>query len=199
MKKQDVKFTEVYEGLIFAENKSWNCSLNDKDIPLAYYIEIINMDDVTGEPEYKQYPYLVSISIVTSKPHKSFYEGDGKANKYSLMQDMVNYMGGVPIDHDLLSTDKLNKNITDELKAKDAKIVTHKQFYGTLAAQRGPSAEITYPQFKNYENAGAWAKELIKLYGGMHMLLCGFLLDRPINLMGETGWSVIERQVGGCQ
>lgn len=194
--KSDIKYTEIVEGQYVAESKHWSCEIDER-IPLAYHIEVLNMDDATGEPEYKQYPFVVSISIIAAKPSKKFYEGDGKADRYSTIYDCVSYMGGVPVDHKFLDTDKLNKNITEELKAKQAKLVTYKANFGTLAAQRGAGAEITYPQFKDHDVALAWAKELVSSYGDMLMTLVGFTLDQPINMAGDNGWSTIEHQVTG--
>lgn len=195
--KNYTKFTEIYEGHIIAEKKVWTCEVEDKEVPLAIYIEILDMKEATGEPEFKQYPFVVSFGIMAAKPHKSFYEGEGKVERLSLLSDCHSYMGSVPIDHLLLETDKLNKNITLELKAKDAQLTTHKAEFGTLAAQQGKGAEITYPQFKTYEAAEKWAKTMVEKYADVHMMCVGFVLDRPINMMGEPGWNTITKQVEG--
>lgn len=193
---KDITVSEVYEGHYLAESKHWQCEI-DKRIPLAIYVEITNMDDATGEPEFADYPYLVGFQIVAAKPAKSFYEGSGKPDRLSTIADCVSYMGGVPIDHKLLNIDSINDEITGELNAKTAKLVTHSQDFGTLAAQEGKGAKITYPQFKNADDALAWAESMINRYADAVMGLVGFTLDQPINMMGENGWSVIEHQVNG--
>ncbi len=195
-----ITFNEIFEGHIVAEHKSWACQVTDENgeevnVPLAAYIEITDMDEATGEKEFKQYPFVVSISMVVANPHASFDESNmPKTDRLSLIYDAVSYMGGVPVDHTLLDTDSINQNITAELKAKDAKLVTHKAHFGTYAAQKGRGAEITYPQFKTYDAAEKWAKEIVSRYAFSVFGLCGFVLDRPINLMGETGWRTIEMQ-----
>ena len=200
MFKSETKFAEYTEGHIVATSKHWSCTMGDDDkrVPLAIYIEILNMDDATGEKQFKHYPYVVSFSIVSGKPHKSYNEADtSKPDVLSLIYDAHSYMGGVPIDHTLLNTDKLNEDLTSDLKAKEAKLVTEAQNFGTLAAQQGKGAEITYPQFKTYDAAEKWAKEMVLRYGDPTMTLCGFILDRPINMIGDSGWSVIESMTFG--
>lgn len=196
MKK--LTFKDTYNGFV-AFNPNWICGLEDNDdVELALYCEITDMYEATGEKEFEQYPIVASIQIVVADPHKSFDESDNKdANRLSLISDMVSYMGGVPVDHDYISTDKSNKDITSHLKIKDACLVTHTHDFGTLAAQRGKGTSFSYPQFKTEDAAKAWVQELIKLYGDTLMMMVGFTLDRPINMIGDTGWKTIEQQVKG--
>lgn len=194
-----IKFKEQYNSVV-AFNKNWVCGLSDQDnVELALHCEIVDMDGATGEPEYKEYPYVVSVSIVAAYPHHSFNElmGEDKPDQLSLIEDCMSYMGGVPVDHKLLDMDKDNKDITGNLKAKEACLVTKACDYGTVAAQNGKGTEITYPQFKTEEAAQKWIKELVKLYGDCLMSFVGFTLDQPINMIGDTGWGVIENQVSG--
>lgn len=193
-----IKFKEMYNGLV-AFNENWHCGLDDQEVELALHCEILNMDEMTGEAEFKEYPFVVSVAIVAANPHESFNElgENDKPSQMSLIEDCMSYMGGVPIDHKLLSTDKINKNITGELKAQDACFKTHTADYGTLAAQESPGSSITYPQFRTEEAAQKWVKELVKLYGDVLMTLVGFTLDQPINMIGDTGWSIVENQVKG--
>jgi len=193
------EFSEIFEGHLVAENKNWQCEM-DKPIKLAYYIEILNMDDATGEEQYKDYPYIVSIGICAAKPHKSFDETDNdhKPSKLDLIYYCNSYMGNVPVDHKFIDTDAINKNITSELKACDAYMHTYKADCGTVAAQKDQGAKITYPQFKEYDCAEKWAKALVNEYGDMLMSLIGFTLDQPINMAGDTGWNTIEQQVKGA-
>lgn len=201
--KANIKFTGLMsdgaEGLHIAEQKGWQCTLgdDDKSVPLCYIMEVIDMHGATGEAEFKKYPYLVSIGMMAVKPHKSFYEGEGKADRLSTIYDCNSYMGSVPVDHKLIQTDSLNKKIMSKLKSGDACLVTQKPQFGTFAAQNGKGAEFQYPQFKTAEAAYEFGKQLIENYGNVTMTLCGFLLDQPINMMGETGWKTIETQVNG--
>lgn len=202
-----MKFEEIYPGSddvkIFATSKNWKVGLSDAldeplDIPVGLYCSAINMYEATGEKEFKQYPYYIEIEIMAAKPHKSFYEGEGTPDALSLIEDTHSYMGGVPVTHQFISTDGLNKKLMDNLKSKDAKIRTETPTFGTVAAQRGRGAEFSYPVFKTAEAAEKFLKDLVRSYGDVIMgMMVGFILDGPINMIGETGWSVIEHQVTG--
>jgi len=196
-----IKFEDSYNGFV-AFNKAWQCGLSDDiDTELAFHVEIMDIVDATGEGN-EDYPFVVSIGIVAANPHESFNENEHESghcdiNQLGLIQDCVNYMGSVPVDHKFLGTDSLNRKITDNLKIGDATLVTSKHDFGTVAAQNGKGSKLTYPQFKTEDTARAWAKEMIKLYADTLMSLSGFILDAPINMIGDTGWSVIEKQVNG--
>lgn len=193
-----IKFAgDKSEGITIAENKAWHCELNEKSVPLCLVIEVIDMYEATGEKEFEQYPYLVSIGIMANKPHKSFYEGEGRPNKLDLIYDCNGYMGSIPVDRKFIQTDALNHNITGKLNIKDACLVTVKCDFGTIAAQEGKGSSFIYPQFKTDEAACKYAQELVKLYGNTLMTLVGFTLDQPINLAGDSGWSQIETMVNG--
>jgi hypothetical protein len=195
-----IKFKKGYNSVI-AFNKEWMCELDDKEVELALHCEISDMFEATGEKEFKEYPYLVSVSIIAANPHESFNELDEKykPDKFSLIEDCVSYMGGVPVDHKLIETDKLNHDITSKLIAKDAMLVKTTHDFGTVAAQKGRGTVTVYPQFSTEEAAKEWTKELIRLYGNTLMGLVGFVLDAPINMVGDTGWRVVEKQVKGCK
>lgn len=201
MKKSNIKFTGLHgedaEGLHIAENESWNCEINDKEIPLCIIMEVLDMHGATGEPEFEQYPFIVSIGIIATKPHESFYEGEGEFNKLDLIYDCNGYMGSIPIEHKLLKIDSLNKNLMDELKSKSAKIVTQRQEFGAVAAQNGKGSEISYPQFKTAEAAYNFGQSLINNYGDILMITVGFVLDQPINMIGYDGWKQINTMIEG--
>lgn len=193
-------YKDEFEGLHVVDDKSWYCEIDDgKEVPLSLLIEVTDMYGATGEPEFKDYPFVFSVGIIASKPHKSFYEGEGKPTRQGLLYDCNGYMGTIPVDHKLLRTDELNKKLMGELKAKVAKIVTHTHDYGTLAAQEGKGSSISYPQFKTAKDAYEFAKALVDAYGHSIMRLVGFTLDQPINMIGDTGWSQIETMVKGVK
>jgi len=194
-----INFKDSYNGLV-AFNPNWVCELDEKEVELALHIEIIDMKEATGEKEYEQYPFLVSISVIAANPHESFNEDEAnKATQMSLIEDCMSYMGGVPIDHKFIETDRLNQDITGNLKAKEAMLITIASNFGTYAAQNGKGSKLTYPQFKTKSAAEIWAKQLVKLYSGSLMTLIGFTLDMPINMMGDIGWGVIEKQSNGLK
>lgn len=196
--KKEIKFEEIFEGHLVADNKNWTCEIDGEQVELSIHIETIDMDSATGEPEFNDYPFISSFSIVAHSPHESFDESEEKEpGRLGLIYDAVSYMGGVPIDHKLYDIDALNENLMGELKAKDAFLKTHKAEFGTLAAQQGKGASITYPQFKELEHAEAFAKHIIEKYADTVMSLVGFTLDQPINMMGDDGWGIISHMVSG--
>lgn len=193
MKKLEIN--EIMEGHLIVDSPEWTYN----DIPVSIHIEILNMDDATGEPEYKDYPFLVSFEIVAANPHESYDETDSdfKPDRISLLYDAISYMGGVPIDHDFYSLDAENKDLMGNLKAKEALLRTHGAKFGTVAAQRGEHYKFTYPQFKDYEAAEKFAKAMIKNYAEELLSDAEELIERPINMMGECGSRIIVSMAEG--
>lgn len=196
IKTMNLTMHDDCEGQHVFESKHWSCTISGKKVPLVILMEVLNMEDITGEEEY---PYLVSVSLMVARPHKSFYEGKGKPSKGELLYECHQYIGGVPFDHELIKIDTLNNNIMGELRAKNAKIKTTKHDYGTIAAQEGKGSSFSYPMFKDSESAYEFGKQLIEAYGDTLLGLVGFILDKPINLVGETGWNVLRKQLKGVK
>lgn len=194
---------EIFGGQYFVECEGLNVGLGDSDAdtPVGLYVEIIDMDGATGEPEFKDYPYLVSFELMAANPHPSFAEDvshAGEPDQLNLIYDAKSYMGGVPVDHTL--TLAVNGGIDEIVKLftpAEAKLVKSRPQYGTYAAQNGPGAEIKYLQFATAEAAERYVDWILQNRAGVLSMMVGFILDRPINMMGETGWNVIERQVRG--
>ena len=195
------KLQEIYDGRYYYTEPSFNFSLDDdKQRRFGLHVEVLNMLDATGEIEFESAPYIVSVSIVADKPHKSFDESnDGKTSKLALIEDCISYMGGVPVDHVL--QDAVNGGF-DEIKKQftldEAVLIKEKMTFGTIAAQKGKDAEYQYLRFKTEDAANKYVQLLLKRASALTMMI-GFILDRPVNMMGETGWSVIEKQVKGCR
>lgn len=179
-----------FEEITQYHNKSWVCAVNDndkdKEIPLTLVTRSIDMDEATGEDEYKDYPVIVEFGILNKNCHKSIslYTERDYSGKYSNVQDVMSYCGFVSITTNILSTDILNKNFQNELKIKDACMKSYKCRFSGETKQ--------YPAFKTHEAANEFAEKLVYEYGNTLMALVGFALDRPVNLVGETGWRTIE-------
>lgn len=208
--KSNVKLKELdldTSIFLYQTDKNWTFSLEDgKSRQFGISYEILDMKDATGEPEFKDYKYVVSASIMAHKVHKSFDEsGNDKPDLFSLRWDCERYMGGIPIDHILQSVtrgDESNedgfKNIVDQFTPFEAKIVTNEAQFGTYAAQNGRGAEHSYLQFKTIEAAKKYI-QILATRAPIMQALIGQTLDRPINMMGDDGWSVITKQVKGCR
>lgn len=197
-----LKKIELYEGHSFFSSPSWICGLEDnEELPLGFYLEVTDMYEATGEEEFKQYPFLFSISILPVNCDIEYSKDAGLSDEelegvdHAYLSDVYSYMGGVPVDHKFLSTDRLNKDLMNQLKIGQAMLVTSNPEYGTVAAQEGPGAELIYPRFKDEDDCQNFAESLIEAYGDALMMMIGFTLDAPINMAGHDGWSVIKSAV----
>jgi hypothetical protein len=203
-----MKRFKIYEGHEYVNDTNWVFQLDDdKSRRFGLHIETINMAEATGEPEFEDYPYLVSFQIVADKVHKSFNESNEPATKLNLLMDCIQYMGGVPIDHKLANAIKAGSEVPGDafevlavqFTASEAKVVVTKPTFGSVAAQQGPGAEFKYLQFKTEESAAKYVNYILANRVQALGVMIGFMLDAPINMIGETGWSVIENQVRGCK
>ena len=204
MKKQVVN-----ENLIYVTDKSFTIEIDEKCHQFGITFETINMLDATGEPEFEKYPFLVSAYIVADKCHKSFYEGEGKADKLGCLSDALSYMGGVPVDHILTHSIRSGTEATNSLKesnfetlakqfsALEAKVVSSKQDFGTIAAQAGKNYEHQWLEFRTEKAAEKFIDLLIKNRIHAMSMLIGFTLDKPINMIGNSGWSIIQDMITG--
>lgn len=199
-----LELQEIIDGHFYATSPSFRFGLDDeKQRQFGLYVEILDMFDATGESEFEDYPFVAEISIVADKPHKSFAETDRK-DKLNLLYDCHSYMGGVPITHTL--TDGIKSSIEQgednfdcvakQFTALEAKVIEKLNSFGTVAAQRG-KVKSKYLQFKTEDAAKKYVQYLLDNRAQALSLMIGFILDKPINLMGDSGWSVISRQVKG--
>ena len=203
IKKQDIS-----DNFVYVSSKDFTFALDDeKSRQFGVLFEITDMLDATGEKEFEGYPFIVSVSIIADKCHKSFNQGDVKPSKLSLLLDCNSYMGGVPIDHTL--TDSVGgskelgmggafEKLSSQFNSSEATVKTSKSNFGTVAAQRGP-VEYSYLQFKNEAAARKFIDYLIANRVSALSVIVGFILDRPINMAGDSGWSVITNHVFGCK
>ena len=200
-----MKKTELYNNLVYVTDKGWVFGLDDeKQRNFGIMFEITDMAEDTGEPEFEEYPYLVSAEIMADKCHKSFDESGEKPTHDSLLYDCKSYMGGVPIDHVLthaVQSGTETGEAFDALKAQftidEAMVRTVNSNYGTYAAQNGPKSKHQYLQFKTEDAARKFIDYLVEKRCSALSVMIGFILDRPINMMGEDGWRVIRTQVYG--
>jgi hypothetical protein len=201
------------EELEFITDPSWTLTASDDESrKFGVMIEIMDMDNATGEPEFEEYPFIVSAEIMITNPHKSFSELDAghKPNQTSLLYDCKSYMGGVPIDHWLthavsssseaklgIENDDNFTTLAKEFNASEAKVVTSHPKFGTYAAQNGEGSELKYLQFRTIEAAQKYVDYLVKNRMPILGSMIGFILDRPINMIGDSGWDTIETQIKG--
>lgn len=186
--------TDIFETFY---KEGWKCEIydeeNDQDIevPLTLVVNTTDMHEATGEEEFKDYPIHLEIGILNRDCHVSIAEdmsGESAEElgiEFSTVYDVHGYCGfAVYMLQRFLDTDRLNDSFIETLDITEAAIFTYEcRFTGQTKS---------YPRFKSYDAASNFGKGLIARYGNMFMSLVGFELDRPVNLMGDTGWNTIE-------
>lgn len=176
----------------------------DNDHVVGLMFELLDTRDFYDKPD-NDYPYIVSASLMLDAPNAAFSEQDAaETTAESLLEDTYRYCGGVPIDHVL--QDELSSPGEPPLFSlftiDEAKKVTVKYDFGTIAAQRGKGTSYTYLQFTTIAAAEKYANVLLSRASSLTTTdlwraSIGFVLDRPINMAGDNGWSVLQAQVNG--
>lgn len=198
------KLLEVSENLFYYTEKHFNYGLDDeKERQFGIMFEVLDTRDFDEHAD-ENYPFIVSAGIITDKPHESFNECEGEASKASLLYDCNSYMGTIPVDHILTHAVKGGNEqgeaweaLTKLFSCDKAKVVTTKAKFGTVAAQRGPEHEHKYFMFKDQETCMEFIEYLIEHRTGTMGMMIGFILDMPINLVGDSGWRNIETMTYG--
>ena len=208
-----MKTRNIRDNMIYATDKSFTLGLEDSQHQFGVLFDIVDMQEATGEPEFDQYPFIVSASIMVNNPHESFADDCGlsdgqKLDRLDLIAEVSAYMGGVPVDHVL--TDEIQHAGSVEIgsqggfawlangfKVSEAMVKTQSYDFGTVAAQRGKGVKASYLQFKTEAAARKYVKMLVNHRLSALSMLIGFILDRPVNMIGDTGWETIRAQVNG--
>jgi hypothetical protein len=194
--------TQIY---YYQTDKAWTFTLDDdKQRQFGVLYEILDMREYDGEAD-ADYPYLVSAGLIVHKPHASFYEGQSefKPTLRDLRSDCNSYMGTVLIDHVLANATKNGSEgdgeafelLARQFAINEAHIKTIKNTFGTVATQSKPGTEHKYLKFKTVEAAVKYIQLLAQR--APILSLIGFFLDRPINMVGETGWDQFKTMVYG--
>ena len=185
------------DSKLYVTSKSFHFELDDeKPRQFGIVFETLDMYEATGEEEFKDYPYVVSIGIVADKPHKSFDESGGNPCQVSLLGDCLGYMGSISVDHVLVNGTKSNAEkgengfeaMASNFTVLEATVKTYKSIF---------ERDEKYLSFKTEEAAQKFI-DLVILHRLSVLMLVGFILDQPVNRIGETGWGQITTMVKGC-
>jgi len=182
------RINDLSDCMVYIQNNEWSCVLdNDKPVKLGLVVEAIDMTEIDSQYDNEPYPVVLECSIVVdtkslSKRYlKRIYDNDGnewrKLPKEAWQYESYTYSGGVPVDLETI-TSNAKSNVDNELR--------------TWFNQR--RGEFKVRQFRTIEDALQYAKDVytqnaIALFG-----LVGFYLDKTVNLVGTTGWDIIELQ-----
>ncbi len=181
---------KIYDNdysLVQYYNKSWHCGVEDNDnVPMTIVVEVINMEDACGGDEFKDYPVIFSMGILNKNIHDSIKKqvtDDGEW-EYALDNMIGHYGLNCYIAEQIIDMDMINKDLMSKLTIDQACKSNYKcRFTGE---------EKTSLKFKTENDAFEFADKLVKQYSNTIMALIGFTLDRPVNLIGETGWKNTE-------
>lgn len=203
MKLNNLTQLQLDDNKLYVTSESFHFELDDeKQRQFGVVFEMTDMHAATGGEEFKDYPFLVQIGIIADKPHKSFdaetergYSGI-KLSKASLLSDCYGYMGAISVDHILVNGTKSNAEkgengfdaIAQNFSIQEATVKTYKSLY---------EKDEKYLSFKTEEAAQKFIN-LVILHRLAVLGLISFILDKPVNRAGTTGWTQIETMVRGC-
>jgi hypothetical protein len=175
---------ELTEYVIGITRKDWICGTDFYDrIQMVAVFEIVDLDECgcLEDDNDGEYPITVQASILVhpkffcQKYIDGFFEKenlvDGKYSPYWALSDAYSYGGGIPINMENVSSAAK----CDVLSSDD---------YGSR-------------RFKNSGDAEKYIKEVYCNNITATMGLIGFTLDRPINMIGTTGWDIVRNMTEG--
>jgi len=173
------------------------------DKELVAVAEIINMEEATGEPKFKDYPYLVTVGIMPKQLDFEIINDalceEGYKNQEELNKDMsdyfyadaIQYAGSCQVDTYLEEeNDEGFSYIHDHFNIRQACLKTNTMDYGGLAYDYGKGHKVEYLQFRTEEDAERYANLVID--SNNELLDSDSFIEncmyRSSNLMGDT-WS----------
>lgn len=180
---KELKVVELDELAFLIAGKGY-CEIDGKTIPIGVVAEIMDLREIDSKYDDEPYPIIIEFSIVSLKLHKDYIkelniEESLRNNKNYLIYESYRYSGGVPINIESVKSNK------EDFSGIDSEIRTQKhRLYG----------EIKVRNFRNYESAERFIKQVATERVVSVFSLCGFYLDRPVNLVGNMGWDIIGLQ-----
>ena len=169
---------EVTDTGVWMTDPSWTCILEENDIHLGLYVEIIDLRGYDSSEDEKEYPFLAnaSVMVIPEEASPEFLDDVRSGDDFEPdANDILHYGGGVPASNFLEGIHGGPDSDVPSILKKDR--FGRKNRY-----------------FKTYEDAEQYTKEVYASNAHAMFGLIGFLLDQPINLMGNDGWSIIRLQ-----
>lgn len=188
---------ELFDNLVYVTNDSFIVGIDDKKHKFGVLFEIMNTRNFDDNPDNK-YPFVVSVGIIADDPDQYFlddcYEGL-EVTKLNKIEACNTYIGSIPIDHIL--TDSINGGM-EELKTlfkiDEATLKSREVTRGTVAAQRG-NIKFSWLQFKDEKTCEKFIEFIKDTRLNVLSTMIGFILDQPINTIGDTGWSNFTKMI----
>lgn len=195
---------------IYATDPGWTCGLKNDEphIQLGIYAHLINTAEYGYGEAPEDYPILCQFNVVVHNPaindsalescgldrdYFEPFENDPEAQAEAVREMLQDYgSSGVPVDSLLVY------GIRGHLE-KDALGALLEGLEGVkLCDSKNPftGEPCKVPWFSSWEDAEEFCKRALKR-GDTLMGLIGFALDKPVNMVGADGWSMIRAQVEG--
>ena len=169
---------EIPDESLWMTDPSWTCILEEDDIHLGLYVEIIDMREHGREYDDYEYPVLThaNIMVIPEEASPEFLDDVRSGDDFEPdANDMFHYAGGVPASNFLEGISGGPESAVPSIMKTDR--VGRKNRY-----------------FKSYEDAEQYVKEVYASNAYAMFGLIGFLLDQRVNPMGNDGWDIIRRQ-----
>jgi len=200
MRKEDMVFNldgkipndelfDMSEYVFAITRKEWICGTDyNPNIQLVAIFEIIDREEygLMDEKDNPDYPIIVESSIFVHPKFfsKSFMDSfaeedviednDGKYPIYYALYDAYSYMGGVHVNPETVQSAH-TCDVESEVVNNNGK----------------------FRHFKTFEDAEKYIKNVYVPNMGAIMMMIGFYLDRPWNMIGTTGWDSIYTMTQG--
>ena len=175
--RPDIK--ELHEEALWITDPQWTCVLEEDDIHLGLYVEMIDMREYDPDYDEDEYPVMINISIMVIPEEASpeFMDAvrSGGSGEIELdVDDMYSYAGGVPATTFMEGISGVESAVPSIIKED----------------RRGLKNRF----FRSHEDAEQYAKEVYAHNAWAMFTLVGFLLDQRVNLMGNDGCDIIRFQ-----
>lgn len=179
-----MKKFEIDDNTIYVTNENFKLYLDD-DIPHQFGV-LFKIYDSSDFDDYnnKNYPFIIDSGIIVDNPHSSFNE-DEYSNHISTIMDCDAYMGTVPI------VNFINKCVSSPNKDAFNELVEY------FSIKECSIVDKNYLQFSTIESCHKYIDFIIKNRLRSLPISVGFILDQPLNMLGETGWDTITKMIKG--
>lgn len=175
------RIDEFFDESLWMTDPYWKCVLEQDDIHLGLYVNMVDMREYDRDYNDKEYPVVLdaTVMVIPEEMSPEFLEDVGgyigDPDVEPTPYDVYHYAGGVPATHILEGVTSGHKSDVPSIVEED---------------QHGKK----WRSFRSIEDAEQYAKEVYAYNAHAVFGLIGFLLDRPINLVGDDGWDVIRLQ-----
>lgn len=185
----EVQVKEVTEELFLIEvNPPIECFIDNSEgkeirVILGLLAEIVDLRDLDDKWDDEEYPIIILTSLIPLEPInpevlKKALEccglEDCELNRELVAYALNTYVGGVPVNMEII------KSSMKEKKEGEIETVVEADCQGRV-----------HRRFKTREDAERWIREVIAPHAEA-LRFVGFFLDEPINLLGNTGWDIVE-------